>query len=142
MKVKYTNKDYVIIICFAAIFISILIPNYLRGKQQGSITPTCRHNLKNIGSALELYTIDHEGNYPEKLSDLTPDYVAMIWKCDRAGTDTYSKSYQVFNDPRQKIHAYTFYCQGEHHCPELEANFPQYTSKNGLTMNQTEFWKN
>jgi len=37
-----------------------------------------KSNLKNIGTALEMYSSDHKGRYPEKLDYLTPDYLKTL----------------------------------------------------------------
>jgi len=37
-----------------------------------------KSNLKNMGTALEMYSADHKGLYPEKLEQLTPDYLKTL----------------------------------------------------------------
>lgn len=54
----------------------------------------CQANLKIIGTALEMYSTDHSGHYPQVLSDISPQYVASIPTCPGADNDTYSKVYQ------------------------------------------------
>ena len=38
-------------------------------------------NLKNIGTALEMYSLDFEGKYPRNLNLLTPNYLKTIPAC-------------------------------------------------------------
>lgn len=89
----------------------------------------CRSNLKNIGTALEMYSTDSSGLYPAALSALTPNYLKRIPTCPAAGQDTYSTAYVR----AASADAYTVCCGGHHHastgCPP---NFPQYSSTHGL----------
>ncbi|MDQ7823593.1 MAG: hypothetical protein RDV48_12410 [Candidatus Eremiobacteraeota bacterium] len=70
---------------------------------------TLRSNLKNIGTSLEMYSTDHKGYYPEKLEDVTPEYLRQLppagysydketkkYYFDRYGTDL-SYGYEVDN---------------------------------------------
>lgn len=41
----------------------------------------CRSNLKNLGTALEMYSTDHEGRFPAALSALTPGYLKSLPRC-------------------------------------------------------------
>ncbi|MGE0490078.1 MAG: hypothetical protein AB7S38_12800 [Vulcanimicrobiota bacterium] len=41
----------------------------------------CRSNLKNIGTALELWATDHEGERPASLQELTPNYLRDLPDC-------------------------------------------------------------
>ena len=42
---------------------------------------SCRYNLKNIGTALEMWAVDHEGERPASLSQLTPNYLKSLPDC-------------------------------------------------------------
>lgn len=59
--------------------LTLLLPNFIRCRCQSSLT-ACKANLKNIGTALEMYSSDN-GCYPKELSGLTPDYLKTIPKC-------------------------------------------------------------
>jgi hypothetical protein len=61
----------------------------------GSGTSACKSNLKNIGTALEMYSSDHGGEYPPSLATLSPEYLKRIPECPLAGQDTYSPSYNL-----------------------------------------------
>lgn len=107
---------------------AILAPNFLKAKGQGQFTQ-CQSNLKNIGTALEMYSTDNSGHYPDSLSKLTPDYFRVMPTCGSAGKDTYLQSYQFNLQPD----AYTFYCSGHNHSNAgVGPNFPQYNSTMGL----------
>lgn len=53
----------------------------------------CEANLKNIGTAMEMYARDYSGRYAGQLSDLTPQYMAALPTCPAAGFDTYSAGF-------------------------------------------------
>lgn len=89
----------------------------------------CRSNLKNIGTALEMWYTDHKGHFPGKLKALTPNYLHTIPICPAARRDTYSASYKMGKKPD----SYSFYCKGHHHKSEkYPANRPAYDSLKGL----------
>ncbi len=92
---------------------------------------SCKSNLKNVATALEMYSSDNEGRYPTSLGYLTPNYLKSIPECLAAGKkDTYTASYEA--GPTN----FTIFCKGENHTrvgyPRLTANFPQYTAWFGL----------
>jgi len=88
----------------------------------------CQSNLKNIGTALEMYKLDKK-RYPESLGELAPQYLREIPTCPSAKTDTYSKGYET----NSRGSAYTVFCSGHHHKDmPLPMNYPRYTSVNRL----------
>lgn len=105
----------------------VIAPNFLRARSQGTLT-ACKSNLKNIGTALEMYSSDHGGRYPEKLSEITPEYLKTIPTCPVAGKDTYSPSYRSTTAPDY----YLVFCSGSYHQGSCPPNFPQYDSVQGL----------
>jgi competence protein ComGC len=129
----------------SALIIIILVPNYLRAKTCGQYT-YCQSNLKTIATALETYSLDHDGEYPSNMEDLVPAYIPEIPSCPvgdglklgyvvfirTTGGNTYIPSYQVYNDTLSKEFRYTYYCSGENHKVFTDPNFPQYNSENGL----------
>ncbi len=96
--------------------------NFTRARLQGQTT-ACSSNLKNIGTALEMWGVDNSGKYPADLKPLTPNYLKTMPKCPSAGSDTYSASYQNTGT------GYSIACSGNHHGAE---NLPAYNSTEGL----------
>lgn len=86
----------------------------------------CISNLKNVGTALEMYCTDYEGRYPDNLAKLTPNYLKVIPNCPVVGKDTYSGSYQVATSPD----AFTVFCQGNNH--GVGADYPLYSCYEGI----------
>jgi hypothetical protein len=86
---------------------------------------SCRANLQNIATALEMYATDNGGEYPPLLTYLTPSYLSYIPICPNAEIDTYSCSY------KQGKKEFYVCCLGNNH-PELLENMPAYSSKQRL----------
>ena len=66
----FTLIELMIVIAIIAILAAILVPNFVRARAQGQLT-ACKSNLKNVGTALEMYAVDHNGRYPTQLTLLT-----------------------------------------------------------------------
>ena len=98
---------------------------FTRARGQGQHT-ACKSNLKNIGTACEMWSVDHQGRYPETMAELKPDYLRMIPTCPAAGKDTYSDTYKSKTNPDY----YEFHCGGDHH-GSGEA-YPNYNAIQGL----------
>jgi prepilin-type N-terminal cleavage/methylation domain-containing protein len=125
----FTLIELMIVIAIIAILAAILVPNFIKARAQGQLT-ACKSNLKNIGTALEMYSTDFSGHYGSTLSLLTPNYLRIVPICPSAGTDTYSTGYSVGTTPD----AYTFFCGGTNHTGAgiTTADYPQYNSQQGL----------
>ena len=59
----FTLIELMIVIAIIAILAAILVPNFIRARAQGQLT-ACKSNLKNIGTALEMYSTDNGGRFP------------------------------------------------------------------------------
>ena len=99
----------------------------------------CKSNLKNIATALEMWSTDHEGAYPKTLAELTPEYLKYIPTCPAAGKDSYSDRYAAFQAQADKTVNgekldYFFGCAGHHHANlDIPAEYPDYNSVRGLS---------
>ena len=114
--------------------VASLTPDFTDARGQGQLT-ACKSNLKNIGTAMEMYSTDWSGKYPESMDLLTPNYLKTIPDCPAAGKNTYSSTLKTgpgapgnesgFQD------YYYFYCEGHNH-DETAANYPTYDGIKGL----------
>lgn len=94
----------------------------------------CPSNLKNIGTACEMYSADWRGDYPTSMSLLTPNYLKTVPECPSVGEITYrmetgavAYNFNGFED------YYFIYCAGPNHTSvSVPANYPQYDSIQGL----------
>ncbi|MDQ7822115.1 MAG: prepilin-type N-terminal cleavage/methylation domain-containing protein [Candidatus Eremiobacteraeota bacterium] len=127
-KKGFTLIELMIVIAIIAILAAILVPNFLRARAQGQLT-ACKSNLKNIGTAMEMYSTDNQGRYPSAKTGVTPNYLKQIPTCASAGTDPYSYVYTTVPD------AYTTWCSGSYHTSVMgtsKSSYPQYDAVQGL----------
>ncbi len=135
----FTLIELMIVIAIIAILAAILVPNFIRARAQGQVT-SCKSNLKNIGTACEMYATDNAGRYPTDLTKLldkgtaTQPYLKQIPKCPSEGSSApYTNSYERSTNPD----VYTVYCSGSNHTAAgCEANYPKFTATQGLIENQ------
>ncbi len=125
-----------IILGLLTLLIVAISPNFVRARAQGRMSG-CPSNLKNIGIALEMYSTDNDGRYPERIQALTPNYLKTLPTCPAADRDTYSASYQTGpeapgNDERY-LDFYRIACQGENHrATRGPGDYPAYDGLRGL----------
>ena len=95
-----------------------------------------RSNLKNLGSALEMYATDHQGAYPSTLKELSPEYLKNVSRTDQELTEKerkfYEKKFGLTLDYGYEVdnraQVYTITCNGD-----ITSYHPHmYTSKEGL----------
>lgn len=104
--------------------------SFAKARAHGQLT-ACKSNLKNIATALEMYAVDTDGEYPENLSGLTPDYLIRIPECPASGASPYS--YKLLQDP----FSYQIQCTGSHESIGVEKGLPAYNSHEGLIEDKT-----
>lgn len=87
----------------------------------------CRSNLKNVATALEMYSTDNAGQYPEKLESLLPGkYLNALPTCPAAGRMTFT-DYQGIRSPDN----FSLSCVGENHSRQYHKSAPNYPRYNG-----------
>ena len=111
------------------LLISLCVPALACGRQ--SPTSICKSNLKNLATALEMWSSDHGGRYPKRLDLLVPTYLKEIPQCPVAHQDTYSRNYRSQSRPD----TFALCCTGSNH-PQFNGpnypNYPAYTAESGL----------
>lgn len=121
-------------IAVGAVGAAIMVPNFIKARGQGQET-ACKSNLKNIGTALEMYSTDYSGKYPASMDLLTPNYLRTIPECPAAGTVTY-KAYFGPNAKGNDQHYEDYYyveCAGSHHTESgTPPDHPAYNAIMGL----------
>ena len=114
---------------------ALLLPHFIRPRCCGGQLTACKSNLKNIGTALEMYSTDWDGNYPTSLTPLTPNYLKTIPECPTAATTTYAVAFGKYApyNPHGFEQYYYVECHGENHLAvSVTANFPAYNGIEGL----------
>jgi Tfp pilus assembly protein PilE len=76
------------VLAAVALLAAIIVPNFIRARAQ-SRGSACPSNLKNIGTAFEMYSTDYAGEYPKELDLIVPNYLKTIPECPAAGRVTY-----------------------------------------------------
>ena len=69
----------------ALLLAAVLVPNFIRPRSRGILT-ACKSNLKNLGTALELYSSDWSGRYPHDIHLVTPNYLKTVPTCPASTT--------------------------------------------------------
>lgn len=113
---------------------AMLVPNFVRARARGQLT-ACKSNLKNIGTALEMYSTDWSGKYPKELSQLTPKYLKTIPTCPSVGRLTYvmQTGDNVGYNTAHFQDYYVIHCDGPNHeAVSVPTDFPQYDGLRGL----------
>ncbi len=110
------------------------------GRPEGRVT-ACKSNLKNLATALEMYSTDYHGRYAPRLELLTPNYLRTLPTCP-AARDRMSVARVVILSPPATPYgaqlsqdSFLLYCSGTNHLNTSiqTPNFPQYDSHDGLT---------
>lgn len=129
----FTLIELMIVIAIIAILAAILVPNFIRARAQGQLT-ACKSNLKNIGTAMEMYSTDWSGKYPSGIGSLTPNYLKTIPICPAEGTDTYTTGFsRTLGNPGAYQDYYYVACQGgNHESVNVSGNYPAYNGVVGL----------
>lgn len=118
----------------------VLVPNFRAARAQGSLT-ACKSNLKNIGTAMEMYSTDDKfpdgtrrGSYPPSLSHLTPNYLKTIPECPNGGDGYLGEFGPKAQYNTQGYRDYYFVqCSGNaHEVISVPAGYPQYSGIVGL----------
>jgi hypothetical protein len=82
----------------------------------------CCSNLKNLGTAAEMWSTDYDGKYPSDLKPLSPSYLYVNLSCPTSDNKPYE--YSLNNG------IYLFKCPGDH--SELGVAPPTYNGESGL----------
>jgi type II secretory pathway pseudopilin PulG len=117
-----------------SVLAAILVPNFMRARARGSLT-ACKSNLKNIGTALEMYSTDNSGKYPPALSYVVPNYLKTIPECPSAGSVTYRAyfgSSAPLNTGGYEDYYYIECVGGNHTRVSVTGNYPAYNGIQGL----------
>lgn len=109
----------------------------LRGQNVGRVASAgsgdlCRQNVIRIGEKIEQYRKQHDGQPPQSLDQLRPDYLDVIPTCPGAGFDTYSFGYEV----QDRSEHFEVFCKGNHHRKEgWIPDSPRYSSRGDSELN-------
>lgn len=103
---KTHDINLAIILGFTGVLAVMLVPGCLN-ERAGSYLTFCNSNVKNIGTAFEMYATDWSGKYPTSLTQLTPNYLKTLPECDAAGKMSYACA-------SKKVPANLYVCKAAH----------------------------
>ena len=138
VKKKTSGSTFLIILGVLGLLVialAFIIPRVIAARSRSTLIP-CKSNLKNIGTAMDMYSTDWSGKYPSSLTELVPNYLKTIPEC----YDVDGPSYRLATGPNVGYNTqhlqdyYILWCAGDHHQKKhgLQVNFPQYDSLKGL----------
>ena len=127
----FTLIELLIVIALIGVLAAIMLPNYNRSRARAKLS-ACKQSLRNVATALESYASDHNGLYPESLTELTQGpspYLAKMPFCEECGEpSSYINGYQYSNE----VHTYTVVCKGSYHAVcDLQPDCPGFSPLHG-----------
>ncbi len=124
-----------LIMAFGVVMVlgAILVPNFVRARARGQLT-ACKSNLKNIGTAMEMYSTDYSGMYPPDINYLTPNFLKTLPECPAAGKVTYKAYFGQGPNNHPGFQDYYYVeCHGENHTDvAVKGHYPAYDGISGL----------
>jgi prepilin-type N-terminal cleavage/methylation domain-containing protein len=121
----FTLIELMIVIAIIGILAAILVPVMIRARFQ-AYHSACLQGVRNIASALELYSIESQNLYPTNLDSLAQGsrpFLPSVGECPSNGI-SYSTSYTSSDDNK----SYTLQCPGIHELQlpgVVEDTYPQ-----------------
>ena len=114
-KTRRSSRGFTLLELLTVVFIistlaSIMIPTVKRAMWKAQAT-VCATNVRNMATALQVYSNDYDGLYPDDLNKLSPKYVRILPTCPSAGTVTYAAGYSTTSDSQ----SFTLSCKGKNH---------------------------
>lgn len=124
----YTLLELLTVIFIIATLASMIIPNIRRALWKSQLSG-CQSNLRNLATALQVYSNDNEGLYPSNLSLIAPRYMRSLPTCPAAHAESYTGGYQI----NAKYDVFTVRCGGTNHSVlNYGTNEPFYNLDTGL----------
>ena len=133
-KPRFSTLFVIALIASFLVLCAVVVPNFRRARAGGRIT-ACKSNLKNIGTACEMYSSDNAGKYPARMELLLPNYLKTLPECPATGTTTYKleTGLNVGYNTAGFEDYYFISCHGDNHeAISLPPNYPQYDGIQGL----------
>lgn len=56
----------------------LIIVSEIRGVHEAVVRASCQNNLKQIGSCMKMYSLDHDGVPPDRLARIYPEYLSDL----------------------------------------------------------------
>lgn len=96
-KKGFTLLELLVVLAILAILIAIAIPVYKNQKEKAAITAH-NANVRVLETAVESYKQDNNGNLPDRLEKLVPDYIKSVPKVPASENEKLKgQSYKITN---------------------------------------------
>lgn len=97
-KKGFTLLELLVVLAILAILIAIAVPVYKNQKEKAAITAH-NANVRVLETAVESYKQDHNGDLPDVLDKLIPDYIKSVPKVPASNNENLKgKSYSIESD--------------------------------------------
>lgn len=129
IKGEVKNRQRSIVSLLVIFVVVALAVRYLLYRDPRRQLTECKSNQKNIGTAMEMYSTDWSGHYPDRLTKLVPNYLDALPTCPAAGAMTYQMEYgpKAAHNKASFSDYYYLYCAGQNHSRAgLPENTPAY----------------
>ena len=133
MNANFSNRTkQKALIILIVVLIAVISKATDRDEQQERLVQ-CKLNLRNLGTAMEIYSTDWSGRYPSRLSDLVPNYVDALPFCPTVDEMTYrmESGPEASHNPDEYQDYFYLYCRGHNHksvgCPKDYLNYDGIT---------------
>lgn len=133
-------KPYDIIAILMIVGLELLVHLPQKTTQRVKHLTGCKSNLKTIGTALEIYASDNDGEYPTSLSGISSEYIGgdgSLPTCPAGGTYVlYTGEKAPYYSKETKGQYFYLECHGKaHENQDRKENFPAYSAYSGLIEN-------
>lgn len=91
----------------------------------------CKTNLKNIATACELYSADHNGNYPKSLKEIK-SYLPELPTCPISGNTPKEGETNYEYSTNSSLDSYTLRCNCDHSAAGVKQGYIEFNSTDGL----------
>lgn len=126
-RVGFTLMEVLLVLAILGVIGALVVPNLLGSQQKANVNAT-KNNIKRIEGVLELYAIDHSGQLPASLEELTKSYEV----------DGVAQQPHLAEIPKDAWgNAFNYKFPGTHHGdlnsskPDIWSNGPNGTDDNG-----------
>ena len=102
MRDGFTLMEVLIVLAILAVIIGLVVPNLMKGKARAD-NDAAKVQVKAVEDALEMYALDHDGDYPPAISSLMtspggdPKWKGPYFKGNKAPADPWNNPIQYQN---------------------------------------------